>query len=133
MGALCRVSAVMNNYQFDMNTGNTYTGSTPVFWALDGKPAKAAEMIADPFFDLSNADQMNATTECLRALTAIIPAKLAAHVAVCEFSSDDSTPTLHIDLWRGSDISDLPEAVAGLSVANEGFWDGGRSYSLQIA
>ena len=73
------------------------------------------------------------TTQSLHEIATLIPADLAAHVAVCEFSAEDNTPTLHIDLWRGHDLSDLPEAVASLEVACEGFWDGGRSYSLQIA
>ena len=73
------------------------------------------------------------TTDHLNNLAALISTEMAAHVAVCEFSAEDSTPTLHIDLWRGYDISDLPEAVADLSVAAEGDWDGGRSYSLQLA
>lgn len=72
-------------------------------------------------------------TTSLNDLAALISADLAAHVAVCEYSSEDNTPTLHVDLWRGYDLSDLPEAVASLEVACEGHWDGGRSYSLQIA
>ena len=74
---------------------------------------------------------MNTTS--LTDLAALIPAELAAHVAVCEYSAEDNTPTLHVDLWRGHDISDLPQAVADLAVATEGHWDGGRSYSLQLA
>ena len=73
------------------------------------------------------------STTFLNEMAALIPADLTAHVAVCEYSSEDNTPTLHIDLWRGHDLSDLPEAVASLAVACEGHWDGGRSYSLQIA
>ena len=72
-------------------------------------------------------------TEQLHELASLIPHELAAHVAVCEFSAEDSTPTLHVDLWRGYDITDLPEAVASLNEASEGHWDGGRSYSLQLA
>ena len=73
------------------------------------------------------------TTEILRNLSNTISAELAAHVAVCEFSSEDSTPTLHIDLWRGNDLCDLPSSVASLMVVAEGGWDGGRRYSLQLA
>jgi hypothetical protein len=69
----------------------------------------------------------------LREISALIPDHMAAHVAVCEFSSEDNTPTLHIDLWRGYDLHELPESVASLTVAIEGNWDGGRSYSLQLA
>lgn len=72
-------------------------------------------------------------TTFLNDLAALISAELAAHVAVCEYSAEDNTPTLHVDLWRGHDISDLPEAVASLTVALAGHWDGGRSYSLQLA
>jgi len=76
--------------------------------------------------------QMNAT-ETLRELSTLISNDIAAHVAVCECSAEDNTPTLHIDLWRGLDLCDLPEQVASLELACEGNWDGGRSYSLQLA
>ena len=72
-------------------------------------------------------------TIALTNLAALVQSSIAAHVAVCEYSAEDSTPTLHIDLWRGYDLSDLPQAVADLVVATEGHWDGGRSYSLQLA
>ena len=72
-------------------------------------------------------------TEQLHELASMIPHELAAHVAVCEFSAEDDTPSLHIDLWRGYDLCDLPEAVASLAIATEGYWDGGCSYSLQLA
>jgi hypothetical protein len=77
----------------------------------------------------------NTTTalEILRELSALISNQLAAHVEVCEFSSEDSTPTMHINLWRGLDLSDLPENVAALATVCEGGWDGGRSFSLQLA
>lgn len=73
------------------------------------------------------------TTQFLNELAFLVPSSIAAHVAVCEYSAEDNTPTLHIDLWRGHDLGDLPEAVALLAVACDGHWDGGRSYSLQIA
>ena len=73
------------------------------------------------------------TTDTLRELSTLISDELAAHVAVCEFSAEDNTPTLHIDLWRGNDLSDLPASVGALTVVCEGGWDGGRSYSLQIS
>lgn len=73
------------------------------------------------------------TTDTLREFAALISDELAAHVAVCEFSAEDNTPTLHIDLWRGYDLSDLPAPVASLTVVSEGSWDGGRSYSLQLS
>jgi hypothetical protein len=72
------------------------------------------------------------TTETLREISALISNEMAAHVAVCEYSAEDNTPTLHIDLWRGLALCDLPEQVAALTVASEGHWDGGRSYSLQL-
>jgi hypothetical protein len=73
------------------------------------------------------------TTETLREISTFIPESMAPHCAVCEYSAEDNTPTLHIDLWRGLDLCDLPQQVAALTVASEGFWDGGRSYSLQLA
>lgn len=69
----------------------------------------------------------------LRLISAELTEQLVAHAVVCEFNCDDNTPTLHIDLWNGVDITDLPERVASLNVVAEGSWDGGRSYSLQIA
>lgn len=72
------------------------------------------------------------TTETLVYFSTLIPKNIAAHVAVCEFSSEDSTTTLHIDLWRGFDLSDLHPCVATLNCVDEGTWDGGRSYSLQL-
>lgn len=74
-------------------------------------------------------------TEITRKLNEIfftIPDNLIAFLAVCEFSAEDDTPTLHIELWRGYDLCDLPQSVADLEVASEGFWDGGRRYSLQL-
>ena len=76
---------------------------------------------------------MNTNLQTLRLISELIPSSMAAHVAVCEFSAEDSTPTLHVDLWRACDLSDLPQAVAKLAIAAEGNWDGGRSYSLQLA
>jgi hypothetical protein len=55
-----------------------------------------------------------------------------AEACICEFSPDDNTPTLHVYLWRGYDLSDLPQSIAGLEVAAEGNWAGGKAYSLQI-
>jgi hypothetical protein len=72
------------------------------------------------------------TTNALREIAALISDSLASHVAVCEFSAEDNTPTLHVDLWRGRDLSDLPEVAASLEVAAQGNWDGGRCYSLQL-
>jgi hypothetical protein len=51
---------------------------------------------------------------------------------LCEFSSEDSTPTLHLTLWRGRDLYELP-LPSSLEMASEGFSDIGRVYSLQLA
>lgn len=72
-------------------------------------------------------------TETLIATAISISTKIAPNTVVCEFSNEDNTPTLHIDLWRGFGLSDLPAKVAELKVVAEGHWDGGRSYSFQIA
>jgi len=56
----------------------------------------------------------------------------AANVHVRDFSWRDSTPTLHIDLWRGYDLHDLCSEVNALEIASEGDWGGGRCYSLQL-
>jgi hypothetical protein len=42
-------------------------------------------------------------------------------------------PTLHLDLWEDVDLHHLPEPTIKLKIAAKGKWDGGRSYSLQIA
>jgi hypothetical protein len=69
----------------------------------------------------------------LQRIATSINESIAPHVAVCEYSCEDETPTLHIDLWRGFDLGDLSQEVNALEIATEGFWDGGRCYSLQIA
>jgi len=56
-----------------------------------------------------------------------------AHAVACEFSAEDDTPTLHVDLWRGIDLSDLSPEINELEIVAEGHWDGGRTYSLQLA
>jgi hypothetical protein len=77
-------------------------------------------------------DNMTTTTDTLRDLSNLINTTIAAQVVVCEFSSEDATPTLHIDLWRGYDTCDLPGAVTSLELVAEGHWDGGRSLSYQM-
>jgi hypothetical protein len=74
-----------------------------------------------------------AQQEALKNVIHNIPAELTAHAVVCEFSAEDDTPTLHLDLWRGMDLHDLPEFTTRLTIAAEGHWDGGRTYSLQVA
>jgi hypothetical protein len=68
----------------------------------------------------------------LHRLVGRISKRKTAHVAAREYSAEDSTPTLHVDLWRGYDLHHLSQEINALVVASEGFWDGGRSYSLQI-
>lgn len=69
----------------------------------------------------------------LDRIAAKICKRKAAYVGVRDYSWEDDTPTLHLDLWRGFDLGDLSQEVSALEIANEGFWDGGRSYSLQLA
>jgi hypothetical protein len=68
----------------------------------------------------------------LNRLVSRICKRKTAHVAACEFSSEDDTPTLHIDLWRDYDLHHLSQEINALEIASEGHWDGGRSCSLQI-
>jgi hypothetical protein len=68
----------------------------------------------------------------LQRIAVRISKRKTAHVAACEFSAEDDTPTLHIDLWRGFDLHHLPQEINALEITSEGFWDGGRCYSLQI-
>lgn len=55
--------------------------------------------------------------------------KIIESAVLCEFSSDDLTPTIHLTLWRGHALSDIPDT--GLNIATEGFCDIGRVYSLK--
>jgi len=55
--------------------------------------------------------------------------KIIENAYICEFSSEDNTPTIHLTLWRGNDLYDLPDT--GLEVVCEGFSNIGRTYSLQ--
>jgi hypothetical protein len=57
--------------------------------------------------------------------------KIVAEAVLCEFSSEDNTPTIHISLWKGFDLSDIP--CESLDVVAEGFDHIGRTYSLQLA
>lgn len=75
---------------------------------------------------------MNTEKLHLMDLALLVPEEIAPNVVVCEFSSEDDTQTLHVDLWRGFDLSDLPCKIASLKVAAEGYWDGGKCYSLQL-
>jgi hypothetical protein len=55
--------------------------------------------------------------------------QIIENACVCEFSAEDSTPTIHLTLWRGHNLSDIPDT--GLDIVAEGFSDIGRVYSLQ--
>lgn len=55
--------------------------------------------------------------------------EIIENASLCEFSAEDNAPTIHLTLWRGHDLSDLPDT--GLNVVAEGFNDIGRTYALQ--
>jgi hypothetical protein len=55
--------------------------------------------------------------------------QIIENACLCEFSAEDNTPTIHLTLWRGHNLSDIPDT--GLEVACEGFNDIGRTYGLQ--
>jgi hypothetical protein len=57
--------------------------------------------------------------------------QIIENACICEFSAEDSTPTLHLYLWRGYDLHSLPNCLSTLKEAASGYWDGGRCYSLQ--
>lgn len=66
----------------------------------------------------------------LETLTGFDPeSKIIESAVVCEFSAEDSTHTLHLSLWRGNDLCDLPDT--SLEIVAEGFNNIGRVYSLQ--
>lgn len=107
-------------------------------WAWSNR---AGESCGEPSFEaavtaaesvLLEARDKRMATEALRELSPLLTEDQAEHVVVCEFSAEDDTPTLHVYLWRGLDISDLPSQIASLRIASEGHWDGGRTYSLQL-
>lgn len=67
----------------------------------------------------------------LESLLAFDPtSKIIQNACLCEFSAEYNTPTIHITLWRGYDLGDLPDT--GLDVVSDGFSDIGRVYSLQL-
>ena len=70
--------------------------------------------------------------EAVRKTLAIHACDMVDHLIVCDFSEEDPTPSLHVDMHKGYDINDLPDFVNQLAVACEGHWAGGRSYSLQL-
>ena len=58
--------------------------------------------------------------------------EIIENAVFCEYSAEDSTPTLHLTLWRGHDLYELP-LPSNLETVSEGFSDIGRVYSLQLA
>jgi len=70
--------------------------------------------------------------ETVRQILTIHACDMIDHLIVCDFSEEDSTLSLHIDLWKGYDLHDLHESVNQLAIVSEGHWAGGRSYSLQV-
>jgi hypothetical protein len=55
--------------------------------------------------------------------------QIIENACLCEFSAEDNTPTLHLTLWRGHNLGDLPDTA--LEIVAEGHSDIGRVYSLQ--
>jgi hypothetical protein len=75
---------------------------------------------------------MNILQSTLESLLSFDPdSQIIENACICEFSSEDSTPTLHLYLWRGYDLNDLPDCSFTLNEVASGHWDGGRCYSLQ--
>ena len=73
---------------------------------------------------------MNTLQSALESLLSFDPnSEIIEDAAICEFSAEDNTPTMHLTLWRGFDLSDIPDT--GLDIVAEGFSDIGRTYSLQ--
>ena len=70
-------------------------------------------------------------TKSLKQIAANISSGLAQSVHVGPFSAEDDTPTLHVELWRGLRLRDLPYEAASLEVASEGYGQYGCCYSLQ--
>lgn len=71
---------------------------------------------------------MQTTTEKLQAIATQIKSQ---HVPCCwvgDYSAEDKTPTLHVELWRNHCLSDISGDVHLLEIACEG--DG--HFSLQF-
>ena len=58
-------------------------------------------------------------THTLMEMALWIPEDVATHVAVCEFSSEDETPTLHIEFATGKGECDLPDQLNPLAMVRE--------------
>lgn len=72
------------------------------------------------------------TIDKLNAIAAQLPDDLVPTCFVGEYSAEDDTPTLHIDIWRRWDLCDLSGDVHLLDIASEGHSDLGPCYSLQL-
>jgi hypothetical protein len=73
---------------------------------------------------------MNTLQTTLESLLAFDPtSQIIESAALCEFSAEDNTPAIHLTLWRGHSLNNLPDT--GLRVVAEGGCDIGPTYSLQ--
>jgi len=50
---------------------------------------------------------------------------------LCEFSTEDNTPTIHVQLWRGAEWSNIP-GIDGLEEVADGHTDLGPCASFQL-
>jgi hypothetical protein len=120
----------VSNKQHDDNMTTTST-DTPVSLTLEGRPQAALEMILAQNLPING--QRAAMRVCLQAAAELIANHAAVeNFLVSEVDAEDATPALHVYLWRGHDLCDLPEAVASLDEVADGHWDGGRVYSLTL-
>jgi hypothetical protein len=110
----------------DAGTANIFEVRTGWGWTLGG-----SEGIEDSFEAAVAAAEIEAAwindQALLEALAESIPADVAEQAIVDGISLEDGMPGLHVYLWRGKDVSDLPEAVASMKLVLEGHWDGGRA------
>jgi hypothetical protein len=75
---------------------------------------------------------MSTLQSTLESLLSFDPnSEIIENAVLCEFSAEDSTPTLHLTLWRGRDLHELP-IPHNLETVSGGFSDIGRVYSLQL-
>ena len=124
-----------------MTTEYNHGGAISNIWSPNGGRSwswsnAAGEGCGEPTFETAVTAAEKAITthklEAVRKTLQIHACDMAEHLIVCDFSEEDSTPSLHIDLWKGYDLGDLNESVNQLAIASEGHWAGGRSYSLQV-
>lgn len=109
------------------------TGENRWHWSNAAGESCVERSFEEAVFNAERVLRNHVLTKRLNELVELIPAELAPEACVGEFSAEDDTPTLHVNLWRGLDLYHLPEAVASLEIAAEGHWEGGRCYSLQVA